>query len=504
MTLPDAEILILCPIIFPFAGGILCFLLKKNSYLLALSITVSTLVSCFFLLASYLISGQIIYHIGGWSPPLGIALRADGPAVLMLCLSTVSGLGITIYARGYFLFRIRSKKHRQRHQQQQQFFWPLWMLLLASLNSLFLANDIFNLYVALELISISATVLTALSGKPASLIAAFRYLLVSLLGSLTYLLGVLFLYKTYGVLDLHLLANAASAGPGLQAGLVLMSIGLLIKSALFPLHFWLPPAHANALAPVSAILSGLVVKGSIYLMFRLWLDLFQPVVNPNILELIGILGASAILWGGIQAIRQQRLKLMIAYSTVSQLGYLFIAFPLVYYQENHLAWTTVITTALAHGFAKSAMFMVAGSIFLQAGHDRIKDLTGFRSTMPITVFAFAIAGVNLMGLPPSGGFIGKWLMLSLAISTAKYYLVIIIFAGSIAASIYIYRVISRLFVEPEGYSLQREKIHSPLLEWPALIMAIFSLIIGISASAIHHILAGNGSEFIAAIMEMLA
>lgn len=448
--------------------------------------SVLTLLSTFLLLYKYYFSGPFKYNMGGWNAPLGITLRADAPALLMLCLTAVTGLGITLYAKGYFSFRIGSRKQSRLHQQQKRFFWPLWMILLASLNGLFLSADIFNLYVTLELVSVSATALTALSGKPASQIAAFRYLLVSLLGSLTYLLGVLFLYKTYGVLDMEMLAIAASSGPGLRAGLILMSIGLLMKSALFPLHFWLPPAHANALAPVSAILSGLVIKASFYLMFRLWMEIFPPVINHSILELIGFLGAAAILWGAIQAIRQQRLKLMIAYSTVSQLGYLFIAFPLVYYQENAMAWTNVIIIALAHGCAKTAMFMAAGSIYLHAGHDRIKDLSGLRSTLPITVFAFAIAGVNLMGLPPTGGFIGKWLLLTAAVSMAKWYLVSVFILGSFLAAVYVFRVISRLFVAPEGFSVQKDKSHSLLLEWPALILAVLSLLLGISVSLIYN------------------
>lgn len=179
-------------------------------------------------------------HMGGWQTPLGITLRTDGPALLMLLTTAITGLAVTLYARGYFSYRILSPRHAARHQQQQRYFWPLWMLLLTGLNGLFLSNDIFNLYVTLELIAISAASLAALSGKPASQLASFRYLLVSLLGSLTYLLGVVFLYRSCGTLDLDLLQNLMQNGPGIRAALALMSIGLLLKTALFPMHFWLP------------------------------------------------------------------------------------------------------------------------------------------------------------------------------------------------------------------------------------------------------------------------
>jgi formate hydrogenlyase subunit 3/multisubunit Na+/H+ antiporter MnhD subunit len=146
-----------------------------------------------------------------------------------------------------------------------------------------------------------------------------RYLLVSLLGSLAYLLGVALLYHTFGSVDIALLAEQMEPSPAVWAAMGLMSAGLLLKTALFPLHFWLPPAHASAPAPVSALLSALVVKASFYILLRLWLEIF-PLTNSALGQLLGLLGAAAVLWGGLQALRQTQLKMLIAYSTVSQLG----------------------------------------------------------------------------------------------------------------------------------------------------------------------------------------
>ncbi|MCK5069021.1 MAG: NADH dehydrogenase subunit, partial [Desulfocapsa sp.] len=320
----DTPSWMLAPVILPLIAGLLCFLLSRRRFIVALIAVLSNLFVVCFLTYQLLIFGPMRCYIGGWQPPLGITLRTDGPALLMLLMTAVTGLAITLYARGYFSHRISDPVRVGRHQRQQRYFWPLWMLLLTGLNALFLSGDIFNLYVTLELIGISAASLAALSGKPASQRASFRYLLVSLLGSLTYLLGVVFLYRSCGVLDLDLLQNFTDAGSGMRVALALLTVGLLLKTALVPLHFWLPPAHANALAPVSVILSALVVKASFYLLFRFWFELFTPIVTTSALNFMGTLGAIAILWGAIQAIRQHRLKLMVAYSTVSQLGYLFI------------------------------------------------------------------------------------------------------------------------------------------------------------------------------------
>jgi multicomponent Na+:H+ antiporter subunit D len=470
------------PIILPMVAGILCFLGKRSTFAIALTSVMANLLAVCLLTYQLLAFGPMHCHIGGWQTPLGISLRTDGPALLMLLMTAVTGVAITLYARGYFSQRILDPKRAPRHLRQQRYFWPLWMFMLTGLNGLFLSNDIFNLYVTLELISISAASLAALSGNPASQLASFRYLLTSLLGSLTFLLGIVFLYRTCGVLDLDLLHSLNVSTIGMRAALALLSVGLLLKTAMVPLHFWLPPAHANALAPVSAILSALVVKASFYLLFRLWFELFTPIITAAALNAIGTLGAIAILWGGVQAMRQQRLKLMVAYSTVSQLGYLFIAFPLSRITADSSVWSIVIFIALAHACAKSAMFMVAGTVFLHCGHDRIKDLSGLRADLPISVFAYGIAGVSLMGLPPSGGFIAKWMLLTSSLTSGQWWWTMVVMTGSLLTMVYIFRVMSRFFIIPTNYVSPKAPPLSPLLEWPALALALIALVFGLAAS----------------------
>ncbi len=202
-----------------------------------------------------------------------------------MLMSALVALGTGIYASGYF--------HGGAKQAR---FWPLWLLLLTGLTALFLSRDLYNLYVTLELLGLSAVALAALGGSREALQAAWRYLTLGLLGSMAFLAGVVLFYAAYGTLDLAALAVRLRADPASWVALALMSGGLLIKSALFPLHFWLPPAHANAPAPVCAALSALVVKAAFYLMLRLWLDLFQPALTPAASWLPGMLGAGAVLW----------------------------------------------------------------------------------------------------------------------------------------------------------------------------------------------------------------
>ncbi|HMO65335.1 MAG TPA: proton-conducting transporter membrane subunit, partial [Verrucomicrobiota bacterium] len=224
--------------------------------------------------------GELVHEAGGWAAPLGIALRADGLAAVMLLMVTAVGLTVSVYATGYFgaqpssssssLFSIPPRfrepagfgdedEDEDEVEHERGGFWTLWLFLWAALNALFLSRDLFNLYVTLELLGLAAVALVALAGAPVAVGAAMRYLLVSLLGSLAFLLGVALVYAAHGTLDLPQLGQRLAPGPGAATALGLMTAGLLMKTALCPLHFWLRPAHANAPAPVSALLSALVV-----------------------------------------------------------------------------------------------------------------------------------------------------------------------------------------------------------------------------------------------------
>ena len=285
-----------------------------------------------------------------------------------------------------------------------------------------------------------AAALGALTGTREAVAANLRYLLVGLLGSMTYLLGVALLYTGLGTLDIGLAAAALEPGPLAGTAFALMVGGLLLKAALFPLHFWLPPAHANAPAPVSAALSALVVKAAFYLVLRLWLDLFGATLTLGAGVLLGILGAGAVLWGSWRALRAERLKLLAAYSTVAQMGYLFLFFPLLAAVTDPAARADLIAAAvllaLTHGFAKAGLFLSAGLLQKAAGHDRIDALGPASQALPGVTLGIALASVALIGLPPSGTFLGKWILLTQAIESGQWWWVPVIMAGTLLAAAY--------------------------------------------------------------------
>lgn len=458
---PWASILILSPL----AGAIIAFLWSAKAKAIGV-ITATTLVLAVMGLGLQLLEhGVYRLPIGGWGAPLGIDLYADGLSLTMLTITALVGLGISVFSTNYF------------KSDQAKAFWPIWLFLLAALNALFLSADIFNLYVTLEMLGLAAVSLVAVAGGKDALSGAMRYLLASLLGSLLYLLGVALLYHRFGSLDIAILAGEIAPDATIWAALGLMCAGLLLKTALFPLHFWLPPAHANAPAPVSAVLSALVVKASFYILLRLWLELFGS-FSENVGEFFGLLGAVALIWGSLQALRQTRVKLLVAYSTVAQIGYLFLAFPLAA-KAGGIVWNAVVYLMISHALAKSAMFLAAGNLLHFGGHDRIKDLDRVAQRAPLTIAAFALAGVSIMGLPPSGGFIGKWLLLEEALSQGRWGLALVMLIGGLLAATYIFKVLGHAFTQASVPHAAHEIPVS--MEWVALLLAIASVALGLIA-----------------------
>jgi multicomponent Na+:H+ antiporter subunit D len=476
MTDPVATPFIVWLVSLPLMAAVAAFLLPRWAASVGLAAAVLLWIPAVGLARQVAQDGQQQHLLGGWAAPLGITLRADGLSVFLVLLATMVGFAVSLYAAGYF----RDHDARKPSGGERAHFWPLWLFLWTALNGLFVSGDLFNLYVTLELLGISAVALVALANSPAALGAAMRYLLVSLLGSLAFLLGVALVYAAHSTLDLVLLKEGA-AGPATPVALGLMTAGLLMKTALFPLHFWLPPAHANAPAPVSAVMSALVVKAPFYLLLRLWFDAFGGVPSVAATELLGVLGGAAVLWGSYQALRQGRLKLLVAYSSVAQVGYMFMLFPLTGAAAGGFtAWAGGLYFALAHACAKTVMFLSAGSLMRVAGHDRLADLGETARAMPISMFAFALAAVSIIGLPPSGGFIAKWMLLNAALADGQWWWMLVMAAGTFMGAAYALRVLQLPF---DGSSLS-EVLARPrptAMEWTTLALGLVTIGLGFAA-----------------------
>ncbi|MDQ4061572.1 MAG: NADH-quinone oxidoreductase subunit J [Pseudomonadota bacterium] len=464
-------------VVVPLLSAFLATLLGRAAHrVLAPSALVSTAVAA-MATAQVATHGTVEVAVGNWAPPLGIVLRADGLSCAFLVAAAVLLAAAAAFARPDL-----GPAPDGRETRRGFAFWPLVLCLQAGLNAVFVGGDLFNLYVALELLTIPAVALVALDGKPEAVTAAFRYLLFALLGSLAYLLGAAILYATYGALDVRLLGRATGgAGPALVAA-AFMTAGLMAKTALFPLHAWLPAAHAAAPAPASALLSALVVKAPFVVLLRLWFEAVPGVATPILTQSLGVLGAGGILLGSVLALRQGRLKLLVAYSTVAQLGYLLLVFPLAagsgaQHSWTASAWTGVIFHALAHALAKGAMFLSAGAMAQALGHDRLEGLAGLGQKLPISAFAFGLAAVSLMGLPPSGGFTAKYLLLTSAFASGQWWWALVMVVGGLLAAGYLFRALGRLLSKPVEVRIVAQV--SRARQATALGLALLSIALGL-------------------------
>jgi multicomponent Na+:H+ antiporter subunit D len=421
-------------------------------------------------------SGPLVYRLGGWAPPLGLALRADGLSAVMMAMTAVVVCAVAVFARADFGGAAGGGRAS----------FAFWILLLAvwgSLNLVFVGGDLFTLYVGLELLTFAAVPLVCLDGRTETLQAALRYLLFALLGSLLYLVGAGLLYGAYGTLDIVLLARRTDGSATALVAAALMTVGLLAKTALFPLHVWLPPAHAGAPAAASAVLSALVVKGSFFILVRLWFDVMPGSAGEGAMQLLAALGAAAILFGSVVALRQERLKLLIAYSTVAQIGALFLMFPLALDAESARlerggALAGGLLQAMSHATAKAAMFMAAGSIYAALGHDRIGGLSGAARALPLSVLAFALSGLALIGTPFSGAALAKELQLLAAGETQQWWWSLVIHASGILTSSYVVLVLAYAFAPANEPLVIRTAAARPR-DVAVLALALCSLVLGI-------------------------
>ena len=417
----------------------------------------------------------LVYVVGGFHPPLGITLRADGISALMMVVSAVIFAGAAGFAWKDF-----AQPKGKPEARLSLIFWSALLAMASALNLLFTSTDLFNLYVGLELLTFAAIPVVAIKGGAETLRAALRYLLFAVFGSMLYLLGIVLIYGAYGTLATAEIAALATPNAATLAAAGFVTVGLLAKTALFPFHLWLPPAHAGAPAAGSAVLSALVVKGSLFLLMRLWFDTFPGLRAPDAMQMLALLGSLAVIVGSVTALRQQRLKLLVAYSTVAQIGYMFFVFTLVPQGTGNelaaTAWTGAWMQVVAHAFAKAGMFLAAGLAAEVLGHDRIRDLGGLGRAAPITVLAFAAAGLSLMGLPPSGGFTAKFLLLVAALAEGHWLWAGVIIAGGVLAGAYVFAVLARMMAAPVA-GVQCAAVGRGR-QWIALALALVALVIG--------------------------
>ncbi len=387
----------------------------------------------------------IFYHVGGWAPvdgiAVGISLIRDGLTCLMLLIINCVAFAASVYSISYMSGFTEKGKY-----------YTLYLLMVAGLNGVVLSGDLFNLFVFLEITAIASYALVAYGVEANELEASLKYQVLGGLGSMFFLLSIAFFYALTGTLSLSDAARILSQqGPSLPmyfSGILIM-ISVFIKAAIMPFHAWLPDAHPSAPAPVSAMLSGVVIKVlGIYVFIRLFFNVFGFYTFLHLQTLLYILGSVSMLFGALLAIGQNDFKRLLAYSSISQIGYVVVALALA----TPLGILGGLFHLLNHAVFKSLLFLNAGAIEYTTGNRLISKMTGLKKQMPVTASANLIGSLSISGLPPFGGFWSKWLIILAAVQAHQYILAFILILTSIITLAYYIRVQKRFWYNKNSLS----------------------------------------------------
>lgn len=474
-------------VFLPLLASLVVYLLPSRRLEAGISLAVALLVPVPLAAISLqaIDHGPLAFAFGGHVAPLGIELAVDGLALVMLWLTAVVMLAVQCYTTSWL---------RDSADFRSCEFRTLVLLLWSGLNALFLSADLFNIYVTLEIVTLAAVPLVIFSRGATAVSAAMRYLVFALVGSVFYLLGVALVYAETGVLALSLLAPETVSGPAATVALAAMTAGLAMKAALFPVHAWLPRAHAVAPSPASALLSALVAKAGVYLIVRLWLGPWAGMGDALLLQGLAAIGMAGMVYASLKAFRQPKLKGVIAYSTIAQLGYFLLLLPLA----SLVAWQGVLYHGLTHGLAKTALFLAAGNLIRAAGTDRLENLAGADRFLGSSLMAIALAGVALAGLPPSGGFIGKWWLIEAALAAGQWWWAVAVAAGGLFAAAYVFRILRYGMAEPDGSpdapGVPAGTAVSPGMVWPPVLLACAAIALGFTGDLLAPMLALGAPE----------
>jgi multicomponent Na+:H+ antiporter subunit D len=429
--------------------------------------------------------GAIHYWLGGWEPPWGIEYYADYLSTFMLVLVSTLGMLVAVY----------SKKLVERElQRKTALFWSLFILFITGLLGICVTGDLFNLFVMLEVASLTGYALIAI-GEKRALYASFRYLVVGTMGASFFLLGVGYLYIATGSLnmaDLSQLLPQLYHSKTILAGFVFIFTGLSIKLALFPLHGWLPDAYTYAPSAVSAAVAPLMTKVMAYVIIRIMFTVFKPdylVAVIRATDLMVWFGTAAILFGAVLALSQHDYKRMLSYVIVAEIGYIVGGIGLA----NATALKGAVFHILNDAVMVACLFLVAGLVVYRTGGHRISDFKGIFRSMPFTAAIFAVGALAVIGVPPTCGFFSKWYLLLGGIEAGHWGFVVALLASTLINVALFFRIIDRgLYIHAQkfvtagnGPADNPHSIEAPLsMLLPACVLALAILLIGIFNQAI--------------------
>jgi len=447
----------LLPVILPVLSAILVIIIgsiKENKEVLGTIVTIFMAATLFFaynVFNDVITTGQpILVYYMNFPPPNAACFEIDGLSAVFALIFTTVALAVSIYSIGYM--------HKERITE----YYSVFSFMVAGLNGVAYAGDLFTLLVFYELMGITAYILVAFYRNKEAIEAAIKYLLMGATGTALILYGIAMVYGLTGTLNLALIANVLRTAPlsnELYLILVLFLVGFGVKAALVPMHSWLPDAHPAAPSGISAMLSGVIIKGGVYAMLRTMFVLFygKNVVagftwSINISVLFLVIAAITMTLPNLAALVQKDFKRMLAYSSIYNMGIIFAGIAV----GNVIGFAAAVFHILNHALAKSLLFMDSGAYIMRIGTRNVVDLRGIGKKMPVTSITFVLGSLSLAGLPPLGGFYSKFMVIwagMIAIAAGNWigYWVAILIAvnATISLGYYFAILIRTIWLTPE-------------------------------------------------------
>ncbi len=451
-----AEHMAILQVAVPLLSAPVCAVLRGGRWpwLLALATSWFAFYAAVTLLGQTIGGAEAAYHLGNWPPPIGIEYRID--AINAFVLVIVSGMSALVLSWG------RESIAREVPEGRRGLFYTAWLLCLTGLLGVTITGDAFNIFVFLEISSLSTYVLVAAGGRAdrRALTAAYSYLVMGTVGATFFVVGVGLLYMTTGTLNIADLAERVrplADNRAVQAGFAFVVVGMGLKLAMFPMHTWLPNAYAYAPSAVTAFLAATATKVSVYVLLRFLYTVFGPEYGFVGLAFTFVflpLALLAMAAASVAAIHQTDMKRLFAWSSVAQLGYMTLGLALA----NATGLMATVLHLFNHALMKGALFMALGGVAMRTGRVSIEAARGLGREMPWTFAAIAAAGLSLIGVPGTVGFVSKWHLVLGAVENGWWPVALVIVACSLLAVVYVWKILEAAYLgaAPEGRAAVRE------------------------------------------------
>ena len=428
-------------VIVPLMAAPACLILRRPQLVWMFTLLASAIafIISILLLQQVMQTGTISYELGGWSPPWGIEYRIDKlNAFIALIISGVSTV---------VLVAAQTSIEKEIPQEKHTLFYILYLLSLTGMLGIVTTGDAFNVFVFLEISSLSAYSLIALGRDRRALWASFQYLIMGTIGATFILIGIGLMYQMTGTLNMADLATRlpeVAETRTVTTAYVFFIVGVCLKLALFPLHLWLPNAYAHAPSIVTAFFAATSTKVAAYLLIRFTFSIFGVSFSFTTLpmEMVFLtLGLLGIFVASTVAIYQDNIKHVFAYSSVAQIGYMIVGFSM----STNAGLSAMLLHVFNHALMKGALFLALGAVMLRVGSTQLKDFQGLGRQMPLTMAAIVVGGLSLIGVPLTVGFVSKWYLVVAALEKGWWPVAGLVLLGSLLAVVYVWRIVETAY-----------------------------------------------------------